>query len=575
MLDKPELKLDSNDKKNSKSLSNWCKNNLTNPFINASLIEMSNTAIDLIKKVDPKFQDIKPLEVKQDKTYSLSWFTQNIASGVGSLVPYLIAGKALDSSLAATSESLGLSVDSAKLARVSQIAGAGVWGYAAHKQGNESRLANSLSSMAGFAAFDLGNSLSSELPLTKVIASRALTGIGGGLAMNLTSSLVDKKDLNLNSLTQSATIGLAMNTVLPLALTHDTSLDSNVDSSIDAKHLANLRPIADTSLTPNVDHTALARLYESRGTDNNYIAPQYPHPDDFGNLTAADIQNRGFAALDELAKLQGEDFYNAPRPLPNPKVVASEVGKMLSSIPDATDTGPLKIGEFNMEFLDANKARYFSDSYKQIIPKLHLLFGEEVNEGGLKQIASDNGYNYYASLANSRGQGVGFLASPRIEVNKVTSYDNVATIDGIPDERPALRIDFTDKATGDKASAIVVHLKSMRGGVDRTSQVRFDQTNTLANDLEPNFKGIIAGDFNTFLDHTHDTKPLYDSGFKLAFDNDHQSTQQMGGRLDGFFLKGLNSNPENYTVTPFFKDPLITRGLSDHALTIMQLDKLN
>ncbi len=551
----------------------WLKNNVINPFLNNSAIEIYNTASTLINDVDKhvKIKEIKPLEQSSSKAYSASWFVQGLSAGAGGLVPYLIAGKLTDMALTPTAQALDLTANASQIANLSQIAGAGIWGLAAKPIGNESRLANSLSSMAGFAVFGAGNDLASKLSLTTKIMATPIIGFAGGSVMNITSDLVDKQKINLSDIAKAGTMGLAMNTLMPLLPIHSENNEVKVNPTFDAKAMANIN---DKVISETPDHSAIAKLYERSSVDNNYVSPQYPHPDDFGTLTSTDIQNRGFAALEELSKLQGEDFYKAPRPLPNPDTVANEVGKLVARIPNASDTGPLKIGEFNMEFLDADKARYFQKAYQQIVPKTHLLFGEEVNEGGLAQIAKDTGYNYYASRANSRGQGVGFLVNPRLEVNKVTSYDNVAKVDGIPDERPALRIDFTDKATNEKSSAIVVHLKSMRGGVERTSQVRFDQSNLLANDLEPDFKGIISGDFNTFLDNTHDTKPLYDKGFKLAFSGDHQSTQQMGGRLDGFFLKGIDTTPQNYLVTPFFKDPLITRGLSDHALVLMELNSL-
>jgi hypothetical protein len=43
------------------------------------------------------------------------------------------------------------------------------------------------------------------------------------------------------------------------------------------------------------------------------------------------------------------------------------------------------------------------------------------------------------------------------------------------------------------------HLKSMRGGPRSTAPIRAEQAQILVRDLRPNFKGIIAGDWNTFL----------------------------------------------------------------------------
>lgn len=166
----------------------------------------------------------------------------------------------------------------------------------------------------------------------------------------------------------------------------------------------------------------------------------------------------------------------------------------------------------------------------------------------------------------SRGQAVGFLVNPRLEVTKTTSIDPVADVHNIPDLRPAFRIDMRDTATGENMSAVVVHLKSMLGGPDSTAPIRAQQAQILANELGPSFKGIIAGDWNTFLDRTTDLNPLKAAGFQIANPADRSSTQSMGGRLDGFLTRGLSGNLSPETINPFFKNPLITRGLSDHAL---------
>jgi hypothetical protein len=233
--------------------------------------------------------------------------------------------------------------------------------------------------------------------------------------------------------------------------------------------------------------------------------------------------------------------------------------------------GDLILGEWNMEFLTGDKARYFADTYKEIVPRHHLITVEEADEGGLSQIAKDNEYNYSMSPANSRGQAVGFLIHPRLKVLSTTTYDDVANVHHIPDLRPAYRVDLEDTTTGQKFSAVAVHLKSMRGGPEQTAAVRSEQAAKLAQDLGPDFKGFIAGDWNTFLDKTKELDALKNAGFSVLDPTASQTTQSMGGRLDGWMFKNMPGTLSNPEARPFFQNPLITRGLSDHALLTTHL----
>jgi hypothetical protein len=47
------------------------------------------------------------------------------------------------------------------------------------------------------------------------------------------------------------------------------------------------------------------------------------------------------------------------RALPDPKMVHGEVAKILAHLPVAGNSGNIQVGEFNAEFMDASKARYF------------------------------------------------------------------------------------------------------------------------------------------------------------------------------------------------------------------------
>ncbi len=568
----------------------WMTENVLNPALNAGPLNIYNTAADLVH--------LPTLHLKTDeaKPYSTEWFTQSVSSGVGAALPFMIAGAATGHMMKAGDRMLSGTALGATLnpylqsEKIAMVAGASLYGALQKPDANHTRLGNAIGIGVGMAVFTKGNDMVKDLSmLQKAVAYPAIGFIGGGVMTEASQLASNGKLANGDVALQGAVQGATMNTLLPLAqeaiskkLAQDQATYNNrVEAAQQAEALRALyeskfegknvkvQGLADSKSA--FDEIArVSKQYSEFVRDNQ---PKYPHPDDFANMSPEDIVKAGFhhedaSNLEILNAFKGD---KKPRPLPDAKVVASEVAKIMSKMPNAEDTGNLRIGEWNMEFLTADKAKYFADTYKQIIPKHHLLFVEEANEAGLKQIAKDTGYNYAISAENSRGQAVGFLIHPRLEVTKTTSIDSVANVDNIPDLRPAFRVDLKDSANGENISGVVVHLKSMRGGPEATAAVRAQQAQILANELGPNFKGIIAGDWNTFLDKTTELNALKTAGFQLANPNSSSSTQSMGGRLDGFMHKGLTGTLAEEMVNPFFKNPLITRGLSDHALLTTEL----
>lgn len=284
------------------------------------------------------------------------------------------------------------------------------------------------------------------------------------------------------------------------------------------------------------------------------------------------ILNRAIAQAAHGGKKGGKGG-KAPK-LPNPKTVHAEVAKSLAGIPLAGMTGNIALAEFNGEFLDVSKARYFRDTYVEMFSRFHIVWLEEMEPAGVHQLATDltaaTGYTYtgVAGTANTRNQAVGFLVHERFEILAQHEYHQVANVQGIPDLRPALRLDLRDKTTGETFSVVVLHLKSMRGGPQVTAAVRYKQLEILEKLLGPNFKGIVGGDMNFILDDPKlkDGDPLKKNGFVLFMPNDHTATQSMGSRIDGWFLKGMTRPVKFYQVRAFFRNPNITRAFSDHAL---------
>lgn len=259
----------------------------------------------------------------------------------------------------------------------------------------------------------------------------------------------------------------------------------------------------------------------------------------------------------------------------SPQVVLAEVQKAFAGVSAVGHNGPLVFGEFNAEFGNASKANFYATSYAEIVKRHHLLFCEEVDFNFLQTVGKANSYGYFCCKANSRGQAVGFLVHPRLRViGQPTEYSQVANVQGIPDLRPAYRLDLEDKTTGYKFSVVVVHLKSMRGGPKVTAPVRYQQCQIIAQVLGSSKEIILAGDFNTFLNNTTDTQPLTQAGFKLVFPGDNTSTQSMGGRLDGFFTYQLTAKLGFYQIRNWWKNKKLGRSLSDHGLLSLRTVKL-
>jgi hypothetical protein len=307
----------------------------------------------------------------------------------------------------------------------------------------------------------------------------------------------------------------------------------------------------------------------------------YPDPEDFDNLAEVDVQALGFTSIDDtdLVSLFKRHKRNkggkkgGGKSLPNPLVVEAMVRKLVGRMPVLDGdgmTGNLIMGECNFEFGSLSKAKFFQESYRLLVERHHLIFASEVEDQFLDHLATlGTGYKSFCSVANTRNQAVGFVVHPRLKVLGQTSYDDVGTVQGIPDLRPAFRLDLEDTVTGDKFAVVVVHLKSMRGGMQVSGKVRYQQCHVLATKLGKGFVGVIAGDWNTFLDRTNDLDPLYNAGFRLIAPNNTEATHIMGGRLDGYVqlnMGGLGC----MKVRQLFGDPIVGRAFTDHGLVTVK-----
>lgn len=260
---------------------------------------------------------------------------------------------------------------------------------------------------------------------------------------------------------------------------------------------------------------------------------------------------------------------------PNAELLLSEVVRRLRGLDKAGAVSPaLTLGSWNMEFLNRRKAEYFLSVYKEVVQRHHLIAVEEVDDQGLAVLAEACEYERVTATPNSRGQAVGFLVHRRLHVLACREYREIVGVMGVPDLRPALRLVLYDQVTNQSFSAIVVHLKSMRGGIRPSSAVRYVQLTNLIQCLdEPEQLELIMGDFNCFLDHAWETRPLLANGYNLLNRWDRTATHHFGGRLDGLFYANLPGGYRlgNYNIRNFWRSSLIGRSLSDHGLLTWKL----
>lgn len=299
--------------------------------------------------------------------------------------------------------------------------------------------------------------------------------------------------------------------------------------------------------------TQISHLYTQQVLQNRVV---YPPPPPLSRIVVKKHRNRTTGK-----------FAPAIRPTDLATIAFEEVQHALIGLNPVDGTGDLILGEHNFEYLTEEKAAYFEKVYRLILERHDLLFCCEVSAQGMQRVANDNpDYLAFWSAENNRGQAVGFfLNKNRLEVSgEPISYDEVASVQGLPNLRPDLRLNLIDKLTDEEFAAIVRHRKSMRGGAIVTSPVRIAQDVRLIRLLESNFRGVMGGDFNSFLDYGKDIEALLAAGFSLVGPHDNTATQSLGGRLDGFLVKDFEL--VHLRVRNFWRSARLGRQLSDHGL---------
>ncbi len=214
------------------------KENVVAPAVNAGLLEPANTVIsgvngaysfvsgkisdtkDSHTKEAPLIGKFEPMQVAPAEFLSAGWLAQTVSGGLGSLVPYVIAGKAAGSALRATGSHMALEGFAAKAMQSSSTAsvlGAFAYDTVREVRPGESRLGNGVAGAAGFGVFEAGNMLASHSGLAGRLLARTATGfVGGGVQTLTATAIAEGKLADTETLTKAAVGGMVMNHALPL-----------------------------------------------------------------------------------------------------------------------------------------------------------------------------------------------------------------------------------------------------------------------------------------------------------------------------------------------------------------------
>ncbi len=198
--------------------------NVLNPALNSAVVEPWNTVVSTSNTVSSKLNGKDLLSEKEDfdtgevKFLSTAWLVQSASGGLAMLLPYAVSGKAAGGFLEHVAEHLRPGAIGTRILQneaTAQILGAAVYdGLRATKPG-ETHLGNAAGGVTAFGTFAIGNAISKDLPLGKMLAVRTLSGAIGGGAQHVASALVSGSKFDVASFGKASVNGVVMSIVLP------------------------------------------------------------------------------------------------------------------------------------------------------------------------------------------------------------------------------------------------------------------------------------------------------------------------------------------------------------------------
>lgn len=206
-------------------------NDVIKPLVSSALIEPLNTVTETVNRASSAlgggdlFERVH-MEYTRAEAYSPEWFTQNMMSGVGAIVPYTIAGKLAGGAMRGVGARMELSGSTAALLqseRTAAIVGAFAYDGLRPLHEGETRFGNAMGGAAGFLVFGAGNDWSKGFSTLGKVSARVGTGFLGGNAQLMTSSLIGRGEIpKWEELMEAGVSGASMNVVLPTVQEYST-----------------------------------------------------------------------------------------------------------------------------------------------------------------------------------------------------------------------------------------------------------------------------------------------------------------------------------------------------------------
>lgn len=202
----------------------WLATNVLHPLANSAAVEPYNAVVRAADNLAGKAV-LPHVDLLSTGGKDQVGAVQAVASGLGSLLPYIAAARvaavplrgaagAVDR-LAAQGVERGSAAKFLASESTATVAGGALWGGARDPGKGETRLGNAVGSAVGFASFELGGHWSHSLKLPGALTVRGLTGFAGGGAQLLTADLIAGKEVSGSDALKAGLSGAAMNMALP------------------------------------------------------------------------------------------------------------------------------------------------------------------------------------------------------------------------------------------------------------------------------------------------------------------------------------------------------------------------
>ena len=203
----------------------WTRKNVINPIINASVVETLNAGANVLNAAAKPLAGndlvgkVGHLEVAPAQFMTGSWLAQTVSSGLGGVVPYVLAGKVAASSLRGVGSSFGLEGTASQILKhrsTSAILGAAAFDFVRDTRANETHSGNALAGAAAFGVFELGNAMTGNAGgLAKYINRAAIGGIGAVTSLTVSRAISTGELAGKEEYAQAFITGGIMNNVLP------------------------------------------------------------------------------------------------------------------------------------------------------------------------------------------------------------------------------------------------------------------------------------------------------------------------------------------------------------------------